>query len=386
MHRAVFDARTDIRALVHAHPPVLTSFSIVHRIPDTSVVNEWRELCGQVGYAAFAIPGSKAMGEIVASEFSKGHDAVIMENHAVVVGGRNMAEALARLETLEYCATAIYAAGFLGENFMSVYVGDEHHGRADGGLAQSSGRGSVPLIGGGIQPSGRGFLTSSGGSTQPPRPESLSVSSGNEMSPDELLLAEEICHIAGRACERGLMYGFSGTLSVRRPAGGCLITPENVLRCSLGKDDIVTCSGGGEGRFKEERLHSETYRRFPAVKAVITARPSYLMAFAVTGKEPDVRTIPESWLLLRELPAVTCGEPEPDNECVFARLAAGLPAVLICNDSVLVTGENLLQAFDRLEVAEMTARSLILGEFLGSVKPISTQNIKEMRREFGVAD
>lgn len=401
MHRAVFDARPDIRVLVHAHPPVLTSFSIIHRIPDTSVVNEWRELCGQVGYAAFAIPGSKAMGEIVASEFSKGHDVVIMENHAVVVGGRNMAEALARLETLEYCASAIYAAGFLGENFMSVYAGDEYYGRADGGLAQSSGRVSVPASGGciqpsgrvslpasdgSIQPSGRGFLASSGGSTQPPRPESLSVSSGNEMSPDELLLAEEICHIAGRACERGLMYGFSGTLSARRPAGGCLITPENVLRCSLGKDDIVTCSGGGEGRFKEERLHSETYRRFPAVKAVITARPSYLMAFAVTGKEPDVRTIPESWLLLRELPAVTCGEPEPDNECVFARLAAGLPAVLICNDSVLVTGESLLQAFDRLEVAEMTARSLILGEPLGSVKPISAQNIKNMQREFGIAD
>jgi L-fuculose-phosphate aldolase len=110
LHRAVYNARPDIRALIHAHPPVLTSFSIVHRIPDTSILERWREICGTVGYAGYATPGSDAMAENVASEFNRGHGVVIMENHAVVAGGKDLAEALARLEALEKCATTIHSA------------------------------------------------------------------------------------------------------------------------------------------------------------------------------------------------------------------------------------------------------------------------------------
>jgi L-fuculose-phosphate aldolase len=110
------------------------------------------------------------------------------------------------------------------------------------------------------------------------------------------------------------------------------------------------------------------------------------MAFAVTGREIDVRIIPESWLLLREMPVVSSAALVPDNEEIFGKLAAGSPAVLISNDSVLVTGESLLEALDRLEVAEMTARSLITGQSLGSVKPVSGQDISELRRVFGITE
>ena len=136
----------------------------------------------------------------------------------------------------------------------------------------------------------------------------------------------------------------------------------------------------------EDRLHSEIYQRFPAVRAVITARPQYLMAFAISGRATDVRTIPESWLLLRELPALPSVTTGRDHEPVLSKLAEGFPAVLIGNDAVLVTGESLLQAFDRLEVAEMTARSLVIGESLGAVSPISNGNIEKLRIAFGIND
>jgi L-fuculose-phosphate aldolase len=108
------------------------------------------------------------------------------------------------------------------------------------------------------------------------------------------------------------------------------------------------------------------------------------MAFAISGRPTDVRTIPESWLLLRELPALPSGTTGQDHEPVLSKLAEGFPAVLIGNDAVLVTGESLLQAFDRLEVAEMTARSLVIGESLGFVSPISNGNIEKLRIAFGI--
>jgi len=67
---------------------------------------------------------------------------------------------------------------------------------------------------------------------------------------------------------------------------------------------------------------------------------------------------------------------------IFDKLGAGSPALLMTNDSVLVTGGSLLQAFDRLEVAEMTAMSLILGKSLGTVMTISEDNIDELKRNF----
>ncbi len=58
------------------------------------------------------------------------------------------------------------------------------------------------------------------------------------------------------------------------------------------------------------------------------------------------------------------------------------PAVIIRNDSIIVTGDKLLQTFDRLEVAEFSARSLIMGKPLGKLVPISEPQIENLRKKF----
>lgn len=350
LHRAVYDARPDIRAMIHAHPPLLTSFSILHQIPDTSVINEWRQICGQVGYAAYAIPGSMAMGQNVAAEFMKGHDAVIMENHAIVAGGEDIAKALARLEALEFCATTLHAATALGE----ISIPD--HAQNDN-----------PELPAGSQ-------------LPPPGPGLHPGETDSALTPEEEQLADEICRMASRACDRGLMYGFCGTVSARAAGDRFLITRERVLRCDIRKTGIAGTDNTGTGL--NTWLHVEIYHRLPSVNAVIMARPPWLMAFAVTAKEIDVRTIPESWILLQELPLLPLQALQQGRGEIFDMLAGGIPALMIANDSVIVTGESLMQAFDRLEVAEMTAMSLILGKSLGSVSPLSDANIDELRRVF----
>jgi L-fuculose-phosphate aldolase len=350
MHREVYKARPDIRALIHAHPPVLTSFSIVHRIPDTSVVRSWREICGSAGYAGYETPGSDGMGKAVAAEFMKGHDTVIMENHAVVAGGKDLAEALARLEALEYCARTIHAAGFIGELKMPDEI-HEDNSEILSGYTGLHGSGDLQTVLHGAAP-----------------------------GIDEEPLAEEICGLTVRACNRGLLYGFSGTVSARTTGNNFLITQEKVLRCYIGKENITRADGTGLSL--NARMHADIYNRLSSVNAVITARPPYLMAFAVTGSEIDVRTIPESWLLLQEVPFVSSGASLPGDGEIFENLNEGMPVVIISNDSVIVTGDTLLKAFDRLEVAEMTAMSLILGKSLGSINPISDHSIAELRRVF----
>ena len=358
LHHAVYNARPDIRAVIHAHPPMLTSFSIVHRIPDTSVIREWREICGTAGYAGYATPGTGEMGENVAAQFIEGHNVVIMENHAAVAGGKDLAEALARLETLEYCARTLHAAAVIGE----IRIPDNDMN-------------DNPELTGGSQ------LPHSGSGKYPCETESV-------MTPEEERLSDEICRIAERACSRGLMYGFCGDLSARRSGDSFLITRDGIVRYDIKKRDIIRGGAGTDdiaiagspGTGPASWLHGEIYRRFRSVNAVITARPPYLMAFAVTGKEIDVRTIPESWLLLQEMPSLPPDALQPGREDVFASLTGGIPAVMIRNDLVTVTGDSLLQAFDRLEVAEMTAMSLVLSQSLGKVQPIAEEQINALRK------
>src|SRR5690606_13515105 len=136
------------------------------------------------------------------------HNAVIMENHAVVVGGRDLAEAQARLETLENCARTIYAAGFLGEPVITENASGDNPEFSSGNYPPKPGRDLLPGV------------------------------TDSEMSPDMELLAEEICRTAVRACGRELMYGFCGTVSARSTGDSFLITTGKVLRCNIGGGDI----------------------------------------------------------------------------------------------------------------------------------------------------
>ena len=47
-----------------------------------------------------------------------------------------------------------------------------------------------------------------------------------------------------------------------------------------------------------------------------------------------------------------------------------------------MTGSGLLEAFDRLEVAEFTARSLLMSRSLGELSRISDRQIDELKKQF----
>ena len=49
-HRGIYKCRPDLKAIVHAHPPALVSFSIMREIPDTNIIPQAKLVCGKVGY------------------------------------------------------------------------------------------------------------------------------------------------------------------------------------------------------------------------------------------------------------------------------------------------------------------------------------------------
>lgn len=347
-HRAIYAVRPDIKAVIHAHPPALVSFSIARKVPHTHILLQARQVCGAVGYAPYRLPGSQALGEVIAGQFAHGHASVIMENHGTVVGGSDLGDCFQRFETLELCARTLLYSHQIGE---PVCLSEED---VDAYEAQ--------------------------------RPAFLPEMDGVEHPSDEREKRQQICAIVRRACRQGLMISSYGTISARWRGHDFLITPTGKPRWDLQEEDIVQIKEGrrepGRRHSRMAHLHQEIYRRHPEINSIISTQSPYLMAFAVTGAHFDVRTIPESWIFLQDVPCLPFTAHDAGRPEVADLLSRNQPAVMLRNDCIIVAGDSLLQTFDYLEVAEFSAQSLVMSTPLGRMVPISGEQVEELRMAF----
>ena len=346
-HKAIYDERPDIKSVIHAHPPALVSFSIVRQIPNTNIISQAKHICGPIGYANYRLPGSNDLGDVIAEEFKKGYKAIIMENHGTVLGGSDLTDAFERFEALEFCARTILYGSQIG---TPKYLTDA---QIDAFEAQI--------------------------------PASIPEMDKVDYPSDEVEKRLEICNIVQRSCNQGLMISSYGTVSMRWKGNDFLITPTDVNRWDLDLHDIVQIKEGKREKDKTPSrstwIHQEIYKRNPNVNSIIMTQSPYLMAFGVTGTYLNVRTIPESWIFLQDINAIEYGSHfrKNNNSAIVDNCAT---ALMVENDSVIITGDKLLQTFDYLEVAEFSAKSIVLGNSLGEMVPINDDQVEELREKF----
>ncbi len=113
MHVAIYHARPDVKAIVHAHPCMLTAYSIVETPFDTSILTETMLGLGEIALAPYGAPGTPALAEHVASA-ARSSDAILMERHGAVTLGKTLEEALFMMESFEHCAHTLFYARQLG--------------------------------------------------------------------------------------------------------------------------------------------------------------------------------------------------------------------------------------------------------------------------------
>ncbi|PRY53974.1 L-fuculose-phosphate aldolase [Arcticibacter pallidicorallinus] len=347
-HRAIYQIRPDIKAIIHAHPPALVSFSIARTIPDTNIISQAKHVCGPIGYAEYELPGSEALGSKIAKEFTRGYNAVIMENHGTVVGGSDLVDTFQRFETLEFSARTILYGNSVGK---PAYLNDDEINAFEN---------QIPAL-------------------LPEMDETVYSSAEREKR-------AEICKIVHRACTQGLMISSYGTISTRVDEDTFLITPTNVPRWDMVPEDIVQIKNGkrekGKVPSRSTYLHQDIYEKHPEINSIILTQSPYLMAFSVTGASFNVRTIPESWIFLQDVHTLDFGVQFNGRTEIPDMVSKSNPAVLVKNDCVVVTGNQLLQTFDYLEVAEFSAKSLVMCSSLGSMVPISNEQVEELRKAF----
>ena len=113
MHLRIYRERPDVRAVVHAHPPVATAYGAVGRDFMDAVLPEVIFHLGRVPLVPFALPGTPALGEAMAP-FLADHDAFLLACHGATTVGPSLRLAHQRMESLEHAARIMFAAAQLG--------------------------------------------------------------------------------------------------------------------------------------------------------------------------------------------------------------------------------------------------------------------------------
>ena len=165
-----------------------------------------------------------------------------------------------------------------------------------------------------------------------------------------------------RLWQRGLVAANDGNLSCRRDTG-FLITRSGVSKGFLLPEDILELDAewqkvAGEGLISSEyRLHQALYAADPQIRAIVHAHPPYATAYALS--EADLNDCPLEEIRIQlgriaRLPFAPAGSREVAE--LAAAGMAGARAGLMLRHGALTVGEDMEQAYFRMEALEQAAQ------------------------------
>lgn len=198
-------------------------------------------------------------------------------------------------------------------------------------------------------------------------------------------LKKEIAYFMSRLYRQRLTTTSGGNISVRAGDGAILITPSasdkgRMKWTEIGEISIESMSNSSNFRPSiESQLHLAIYRRRPDVKAIIHAHPITCSAFAAGKGIINTHLLSESYAILGEISysAYFCmGTTELADQ--VGRQAASSDCIIMRNHGALTVGNSLLQAFDRIEVLEATAKITLITDcfFRGQTTELDREELQ----------
>ncbi len=113
-HLRVYRLRPDVRAVVHAHPPVCTAYAVAGIPLDKPVLPEAVVTLGCIPIARYGTPGTEELVEAI-QEIIPRCDAILLENHGALSVGPDVFAAYYKMETMEHFAHITWIATTLGK-------------------------------------------------------------------------------------------------------------------------------------------------------------------------------------------------------------------------------------------------------------------------------
>ena len=201
----------------------------------------------------------------------------------------------------------------------------------------------------------------------------------------EWKIKEQMCDIGRRIWLKGFCAGNEGNHSYRISENRVLCTPTNISKGDLKPDDICTVDiegkqvAGKRKRTSEILLHLSIYKARPDVKAVVHSHPPHATAFAVAGVELPTCIHPEAEVFLGAVKTakyVTPGDKRL-GESILPYVKDS-NTILLQNHGTVTFDKDLESAYYKLEIVDAYARILLLAKQVGSIRPLSADEMREL--------
>jgi L-fuculose-phosphate aldolase len=210
----------------------------------------------------------------------------------------------------------------------------------------------------------------------------------------KISLKNDIIEAGKRIYARGYVASNDGNISARLNGDRILITPTGISKGFMKSKELIEVdfSGNrldGEGKPSSEIfMHLQIYRERPDVQSVCHAHPPYATGFAVAGIPLDKNVLPEVIIALGTIPLVEYGTPgtEEFSQPIMA-LLKDYDAFLLANHGALTLGNDVFNAYYKMETLEHFALIAFVARLMGGVKSLSEEQVKKLiaqREKFGI--
>ena len=198
-------------------------------------------------------------------------------------------------------------------------------------------------------------------------------------------LIDEIVQVCRKVYENKFVSAYDGNISVRNSPNTFLITRSGVCKGEVSANDILEIDASGKlvsgaGKVStENKLHLYAYSKRPEVNAVVHCHPIYASAFAVFGEGLTKHILPEVILTLGKVPLCEYATPSTDELTKTLEPYINYSwAFLLRNHGAVTLGNDLKDAYYKMEKLEHLAKIVFLARLLGGEKELHIDKVQEL--------
>jgi len=199
-------------------------------------------------------------------------------------------------------------------------------------------------------------------------------------------LVEAFIEVCRRVDAKGFVSATDGNISVRLPNGNILATPAAMNKGFVKAGDLVeiTPSGvkvaGNRKPSSEMDMHLFVYESRPDIKAVVHCHPVYATAFATTRMSLSECLFPEVVVGLAAVPLAPYATPStPEVRGSIAPYVRTADAILLSNHGVVTYGNDVWDAYFKMEKVEHAAHIQYVARMLGGEKLLTSEEVSKLR-------
>ena len=197
-------------------------------------------------------------------------------------------------------------------------------------------------------------------------------------------IQETIIQIGKYLYQYRYVVAAEGNISARISDSEIWITPSSLCKGMLNAEELIKVdihgtileNPSGLKPTSELLMHLAIYQERRDVNAVVHAHPSIATGFSVAGKSMEQCVMPEMLLTTGLVPLVKYGTPATSELSENVRQGIkNLNAILLENHGAVTVGQDLMQAYFRMESLEHYARIFLTAKILGGERTLNDDQI-----------